>query len=128
MPSRSVDAIVLGAGMVGVSAALALQARGRAVTLIDRHGEAANETSYGNAGLVQSEAVIPYTFPRDPAAIANAALNRDPRAHVRYRALPANAQALWQYFKFSSSARVSETAAALKPLVFGAADEHLKLA
>ena len=30
------DVIVLGAGMVGVSAALALQARGRTVALIDR--------------------------------------------------------------------------------------------
>ncbi len=128
MPSGSVDAIVLGAGMVGVSAALALQARGRKVALVDRHGEAADETSYGNAGLVQSEAVIPYTFPRDPTEIATAALNRDPRAHIRYGALPANAEALWQYFRFSTSDRVAETAKAMKPLVFGAADEHLKLA
>ncbi len=128
MPSRSVDVIVLGAGMVGVSAALALQARGAMVTLVDRHGEAADETSYGNAGLIQSEAVIPYTFPRDPAEIANAALNRDPRAHVRYGALPANAHALWRYFRFSTSAEVAETAKAMKPLVFGAAAEHQKLA
>lgn len=128
MPSRSVDVIVLGAGMVGVSAAIALQARGLMVTLVDRHGEAADETSFGNAGLIQSEAVIPYTLPLDPAAIASAALNRDPRAHVRYGALPDTAQALWQYFQFSNSSRVAETAAAMKPLVFGAADEHLKLA
>jgi D-amino-acid dehydrogenase len=128
MPSRSVDAIVLGAGMVGVSAALALQERGRKVVLVDRHGEAADETSFGNAGLVQSEAVIPYTFPHDPTEIAIAALNRDPRAHIRYTALPANAQALWQYFQFSNSDRVAETAKAMKPLVFGAAVEHLKLA
>ncbi|MGO9421840.1 NAD(P)/FAD-dependent oxidoreductase [Roseiarcus sp.] len=128
MPSRTVDVIVLGAGMVGVSAALALQGRGATVTLVDRHGEAADETSFGNAGLVQSEAVIPYTFPRDPAEIANAALNRDPRAHIRYAALPASAQALWQYFQFSNSSRVAETAAAMKPLVFGAADEHRRLA
>jgi D-amino-acid dehydrogenase len=128
MPTRSVDAIVLGAGMVGVSAALALQARGAKVTLVDRHGEAADETSYGNAGLVQCEAVIPYTLPRDPAEIANAALNRDPRAHIRYGALPANAEALWRYFQFSNSPRVAETAAAMKPLVFGSPDEHRKLA
>ena len=36
MPSQTVDAIVLGAGIVGVSAALALSARGRSVALIDR--------------------------------------------------------------------------------------------
>ena len=58
MPSNSVDAIVLGAGFVGVSAALALQARGRRVALVDRHGKAAGETSFGNAGIVQTEAVV----------------------------------------------------------------------
>ena len=123
MSSRRVDVIVLGAGMVGVSAALALQERGRTVVLVDRHGEAADETTFGNAGLIQSEAVIPYTLPRAPAEIANAALNRDPRAHIRYGALPANAQALWQYYQFSNSPRVAETAAAMKPLVFGAAED-----
>ena len=47
------DVIVLGAGMVGVGAALALQARGRDVALIDRRGAAGRETSYGNAGLIE---------------------------------------------------------------------------
>src|SRR5271157_1550072 len=82
MSSRTVDAMVLGAGMVGVSAALALQARGRSVALVDRLGEAADETSFGNTGIIQSEAVLPYLFPRAPAAIMRAALNRDPRAHI----------------------------------------------
>ena len=36
MHSRNVDVIVLGAGIVGVSAALALQARGRSVAIVDR--------------------------------------------------------------------------------------------
>ncbi len=128
MPSQSVDVIVLGAGMVGVSAALYLQARGRRVVLADRHGDAGAETSYGNAGLIQSEAVIPYTLPRGLADIASAALNRDPRAHFRYGAAPANAQALWRYFQFSRSSRVQETATAMKPLVFAATDEHRMLA
>ena len=48
--------------MVGVSAALHLQRRGRDVVLIDRR-DPGEETSYGNAGLIQREAVIPYTFP-----------------------------------------------------------------
>ena len=43
------DTIVLGAGMVGVGAALALQARGRDVVIVERRGEAGRETSYGNA-------------------------------------------------------------------------------
>ena len=39
------DVLVLGAGIVGVSAALHLQKRGRDVILIDRHEKAGEETS-----------------------------------------------------------------------------------
>jgi len=79
MPPHSVDVIVLGAGIVGVSAALALQARGRTVALVDRLPEAAGETSFGNSGIVQSEGVLPYLFPRAIGDVARAAANRDPR-------------------------------------------------
>ena len=63
------SAIVLGGGMVGVSTALHLQRRGWSVTLVDRK-EPGRETSYGNAGIIQSEAVRPYPMPRDPAVLA----------------------------------------------------------
>ena len=128
MPSRSVDVIVLGAGIVGVSAALALQARGRSVAIVDRLGQAAGETSFGNSGIVQSEAVLPYLFPRSLSEIALAALNRDPRAHIRYGALPSIAPALWRYFQASTEAGKTETARAMAALVGGAGDEHRKLA
>ena len=119
MPSRSVDVIVLGAGIVGVSAALALQARGRSVAIVDRLGQAAGETSFGNSGIVQSEAVLPYLFPRSLSEIALAALNRDPRAHIRYGALPSIAPALWRYFQASTEAGKTETARAMAALVGG---------
>jgi D-amino-acid dehydrogenase len=128
MPSQTVDAIVLGAGIVGVSAALALQARGRTVAIIDRLPEAAGETSFGNSGVIQTEAVIPYVFPRAPSDIARAALNREPRAHIRYSALPSIAPALWRYFQASTPARKNATAKAMAPLLGAASAEHLKLA
>jgi D-amino-acid dehydrogenase len=53
MPVVKADVIVLGAGVVGISAALHLQARGRDVVILDR-GAVAGETSYGNTGIVQS--------------------------------------------------------------------------
>jgi D-amino-acid dehydrogenase len=46
------DAIVLGAGIVGVSVALHLAKRGLAVALVDR-GEPGQGTSYGNAGIIE---------------------------------------------------------------------------
>lgn len=127
MSPKTVDVIVLGAGMVGVSAALALQERGRTVALVDRHGEAADETSFGNAGMVQSEAVVPYVFPRKPSEIARAALNKDPRAHIRYGSMPSSAPALWRYFLAASPGAKAATANAMKPLVFAATAEHRKL-
>ena len=51
------DAVVLGAGIVGVSIALHLQKRGRQVVLIDRR-KPGEETSFGNAGLIQSEGIF----------------------------------------------------------------------
>src|SRR5271156_4878141 len=128
MPAEIVDAIVLGAGFVGVSAALALQARGRRGALVDRHGKAAGETSFGNAGVVQTEAVIPYVFPRAPREIARGALNLDPRAYIRYGALPAIAPAVFRYFAASPPAGKNATARAMAPFLAAASAEHLKLA
>ena len=52
------SAIVLGAGMIGVSTALHLQQRNVSVALADRRGPG-EETSHGNAGIIQSEALKP---------------------------------------------------------------------
>jgi D-amino-acid dehydrogenase len=128
MPSQTVDAIVLGAGFVGVSAALHLQARGRTVALVDRHSKAAGETSFGNAGIVQIEAVMPYVFPREPREIARGALNLDPRAYIRYGALPSIGPAVFRYFAASTPAGKNATAKAMAPLLARASAEHLELA
>ena len=128
MPSHTVDAIVLGAGIVGVSAALALQARGRTVALVDRLPEAAGETSFGNSGIVQSEGVLPYLFPRALGEIARAAVNRDPRTHIRHGALPSIAPALFRYFQASTQTRKDATGKIMATLLVAAAEEHLKLA
>ena len=128
MPSHSVDVIVLGAGIVGVSAALALQARGRTVALVDRLPEAAGETSFGNSGIVQTEGVLPYLFPRAIGEVARAAANRDPRAHMRHGSLPSIAPAIWRYFRASTQPRKAATGKVMAPLLFAAATEHVKLA
>lgn len=69
------EVLVLGAGMVGVTTALALQARGHDVTIVDRNSPG-RETSYGNAGLIQTEAVEPYAMPLAPGALLQIALGR----------------------------------------------------
>ncbi len=74
--SERVDVVVLGGGIVGVSAALHLQERGRDVAVVEREREAGRGTSYGNAGLIERSSIYPYAFPRDLLTIARYALNR----------------------------------------------------
>jgi D-amino-acid dehydrogenase len=117
------DVIVLGAGMAGVGAALHLQQRGRSVALIDRRGPG-EETSYGNAGLIQREGVVPYAFPRDPALLARYAFNLLPEANLHWSALPRIAPWLYRYWRASTPARVAATAQAMRPLVERCIAEH----
>jgi len=97
------DVAVLGAGMVGVSCALHLQASGKTVALIDRR-EPGRETSFGNAGIIQREAVEPYELPRRFSFLAHAATNR--RLDVRYHAgaLARMAGPLYAYYRNSALA------------------------
>lgn len=118
------DVVVLGAGMVGVSAALHLQQRGRDVILLDRHERAGEETSYGNAGLIECASVFPYMFPRDPGQILRTALDLSPA--VRYAAadLPYFLPWLVRYYLASSPRRALHSAMAELPLIRRSLLEH----
>jgi D-amino-acid dehydrogenase len=128
MALQRTDVVVLGAGIVGVSAALHLQAKGRAVTLVDRARAAAAETSFGNTGIVQSEAIFPYMFPRAPLEVATAALNLDPRVQIRYSALPWIAPWVWRNFLASTPGQRLATAMAMRGLVARCVAEHRAIA
>ncbi|MCR0982873.1 NAD(P)/FAD-dependent oxidoreductase [Roseomonas populi] len=54
--------IVLGAGVAGLSTALPLRRAGRDVTVIDPLGPAGG-ASFGNAGLISAETVVPIALP-----------------------------------------------------------------
>lgn len=61
MPPKP-EVIVVGAGVIGLSAALALQMRGLSVTVIDREGPAAG-ASTGNAGALAFSDILPLASP-----------------------------------------------------------------
>ncbi len=122
-----VDAVVLGAGIVGISVALHLQQRGRSVVLLDRRG-AAEETSFGNSGLIQREGVVPYAFPQDLGALLRYGLNRGIDAHYHLSALPELAPFLWQYWKHSRRERHAEIARQYARLIEHCLTEHDALA
>ena len=117
------DSVVLGAGIVGICTALHLQKRGRATALVDRRG-AAEETSFGNAGLIQREGVYPYGFPHDFGALVRYGLNRTIDAHYHPSALLRLAPFLWQYWQHSRPARHAEAARRYARLIEHCVTEH----
>ncbi|MET0744737.1 MAG: FAD-binding oxidoreductase [Microvirga sp.] len=121
------DVVVLGAGIVGVSIAVHLQQRGRSVLLIDkrRPGE---ETSFGNAGLIQREGVYPYGFPHDFGALLRYALNNTIDAHYHLSALPKLAPFLFQYWMHSRPEKHRAIARLYAPLIEHSLTEHMALA
>jgi D-amino-acid dehydrogenase len=103
-----------------------LQKRGRAVVLLDRRG-AAEETSYGNAGIIQREGVVPYGFPRELRKLWRYALNLLPEANFHWGALPSAGPWLFKYWHYSSPERLAASARAARPLVERCIVEHKAL-
>ena len=100
MGAPTEDTIVLGAGMVGVATALALQERGVNVSLVDRVGPG-KETSFGCAGVIQAEAVEPYAFPRDIGTLVKIILGRSSAVSYHLNGLPGQMRALSTYWRAS---------------------------
>jgi D-amino-acid dehydrogenase len=121
------DTVVLGAGIVGVSVAVHLQKRGRQVALVDRKLPG-NETSFGNAGLIQREGVYPYAFPRDLATLLRYARNQSPDVRYHANAMLETLPFLWQYWRNSHPAKHAAIARSYSTLIEHCVSEHRALA
>lgn len=120
---QQADVIVLGAGIIGVSVALQLQRRGRSVILVDRRG-AGEETSYGNAGLIERSSVIPYGAPREFSKLLHYALNRSADVHFDWLQMPRIAPWLWRFWRESAPKPLARAAADMQPLIERSVSEH----
>jgi D-amino-acid dehydrogenase len=110
------DVIVLGAGIVGVSAGIAARQRGLSVVLVDRR-EPGSETSYGNAGVLSSGSILPLNKPSLWSALPHYLTNR----HAALRWDPSwTIRNIGWVVRFLGNARASRTkprAAALHGLI-----------
>jgi D-amino-acid dehydrogenase len=118
-----VNAIVLGAGIVGTSIALHLAKRGLAVALVDRRAPG-EETSYGNAGVIEGNTILPPAFPSEPLALLRIVLKRAPEANYHLSFLPQLMPWLLAFRAASRPERLVETARSMRPLFSRAVAEH----
>lgn len=112
--------------MVGTCTALQLQQRGFEVVLVDRRAPG-QETSFGNAGLIQREAVEPYAFVREPGFVLDTVLGRGAEVHWHARGLWQMAGPLLSYFRHSHPQSHARATQAYSHLIAHAIDEHAPL-
>ncbi len=117
------DAIVLGAGIVGTAAALHLAKAGLSVALVDRRAPG-EETSFGNAGIIEGNTYFPYPFPIDPGTLLRVLLKQAPEANYHLSHLPRIAPWLFSYLLASRRAKMLEFARVMRPLFARAVGEH----
>jgi D-amino-acid dehydrogenase len=117
------DAIVLGAGIVGTSAALHLAKRGLSVAMVDRRppGE---ETSYGNTGIIEGNTLFPHAFPSGFGNLLRIALKQAPEANYHLSFLPKVAPWLLAYRSNTGPEGSLAFAEAMRPLFSRAVSEH----
>lgn len=120
------DILVLGAGMVGTCTALELQLRGHGVTLLDRRSPG-QETSYGNAGVIQREAVEPYAMPRDWRALLRIAMRQGLDVNYHLRGLLSAWPQLLRYWQASAPAEHRDIGRQYAGLIAHSTQEHERL-
>ncbi|WPZ23453.1 FAD-dependent oxidoreductase (plasmid) [Sulfitobacter faviae] len=120
---------VVGAGVVGLSIALALQARGLPVRVIDREGPAAG-ASAGNAGAFAFTEILPLASPRMIRQAPKWLLDPLGPLSVPPRYAGRIAPWMWRFWKASWPAQVRASTVAqtaLMKLSQAALDPHLEL-
>jgi len=86
--NASAPVIVIGAGIVGTATARALQRAGHAVTLLDS-GEPGKATSYGNAGFIAIDHVLPLARPSTLKRVPQMLMDRNGPLTVHPPSIPA---------------------------------------
>jgi D-amino-acid dehydrogenase len=125
MPVRRV--IVIGAGIVGTSIALALRKRGADVTLVDRD-EPGRGCSFGNSGAISPASVAPLAMPGVLASVPGMLLDEESPLYLPWRYLPRALPWLMRFVASARPATVEASAAKLAAIHAGALDAHEAMA
>ncbi|MEM7542909.1 MAG: FAD-dependent oxidoreductase, partial [Pseudomonadota bacterium] len=122
----SEDIAVIGAGIVGVQLARALQREGFRVTLIDRQGPGEG-TSFGNAGFIATDEILPLAHGRILRSLPKILSDPLGPISVNWRQSLALVPWLTKYLSACSGAAGERGIAALASLQIRAADAWLEV-
>jgi len=106
---------VVGAGIVGICAALSMQERGLRVTLIDPNGPA-EQASFGNAGVISTWSCVPQSMPGLWKNVPKWLLDPEGPVALRWSYLPKFLPWMIQFFAAGRADRIPAIADALLQL------------
>ncbi len=109
------DITIIGAGIVGLCCALALQREGLRVSLYDTNG-AGNGASYGNAGLISTGSCIPIALPGMLWQVPRWLMDSDGPLALRPMYAPKAFPWLWQWLRATADNKVISASHALNAL------------
>lgn len=115
--------VVVGAGIVGTSIALALRKRGADVTLVDRD-EPGRGCSFGNSGAISPGSVAPLAMPGVLASVPGMLFDDESPLYLPLRYLPRALPWLLQFVASARPTAVEAAAARLAAIHAGAIDAH----
>jgi D-amino-acid dehydrogenase len=119
--------LVIGAGIVGCSAALWLQRDGHQVTIVDKKGPGEG-ASFGNASVIATESCIPVATPGILWDVPKYLSDPLGPLAIRWSYLPKLAPWLWRFVRSSGEATVEQISIALSTLLTQAVAAHKDLA
>lgn len=126
LSSLTADVAIIGGGIVGLSAGLELQSRGRSVVVIDP-GDPLRRASHGNAGVLSRGSILPVAGPGIWKNLFRFARGVDPGVRLRYSSVPSLLDWYRRFLASANEGAVRSAAAALNPLAAMAIDRHLAL-
>jgi len=109
------DVLVIGGGVVGLSAAHALLERGRSVTVLERKCPGAG-ASWGNAGLLAPRYIIPLAAPGVVTQGLRWMLDREGPFRIKPRLDPDLLRWLWSFWSFCTEEHVDRAIPILRDL------------
>lgn len=90
---------VIGAGIIGITTAYELAADGHEVTVFERRGAAAEETSFANAGVVAPGYVTPWAAPGMPGKVLSHLFSRHAPVKIGLPLAGSDIAWMWKWWR-----------------------------